>query len=122
MFVFPVRHNSHLPQERSESSVTDSPTRVRVTFAPTSTTTPAVSCPITKGGIRRPVEPSNPCTSLPQMPQARTCTSTSSGPTAGRSSDASSSFLYSVSTSACIVRQAFEPELPPHVSLKRLKY
>ena len=31
------------------------------------------------GGRRRPVLPSMPCTSLPQMPQARTSTSTSPG-------------------------------------------
>ena len=35
------------------------------------------------GGIRRPVRPSRPWTSLPQMPQARTSMSTSSGPIEG---------------------------------------
>ena len=38
------------------------------------------------------------------MPHARTLTSTSSGPTVGRSSDVSSSLRYSVSRSACIVQ------------------
>ena len=35
------------------------------------------------GGMRRPVLPSIPCTSLPQMPQAMTRTSTSAAPTSG---------------------------------------
>ena len=63
-----------------ESNVTRSPTRQSRTPAPVWAISPAASCPITRGGMRRPVEPSNPCTSLPQMPQARTRTSTSSGP------------------------------------------
>ena len=41
-----------------ESKVTRSPTLKPHTFEPTAATTPAASCPITIGGIRRPVEPS----------------------------------------------------------------
>ena len=44
---------------------------------------PEASCPMTMGGRRRPVLPSIPWTSLPQMPHAWTFTSTSFGPTVG---------------------------------------
>ena len=68
---------------RSRRSNRTSPARrrrSRAPSAPTASMTPAASCPITSGGIRRPVEPSYPWTSLPQMPHAPTRTSTSSAP------------------------------------------
>ena len=109
-------------EQRIERHMVARPRRC-VTFAPTSATTPADSCPITSGGIRRPVEPSYPCTSLPQMPQARTLTSTSSGPTVGRSSDVSSSLRYSVSSSACISYVRLSSlTARGRVSLERLTY
>src|SRR5271157_1334851 len=85
-----------------ESKVTRSPTRRSVTAGPVSATSPAASCPITSGGIRRPVLPSKPCTSLPQMPQARTLTRTSSGPREGSGIDVNSRRMYSVNRSAFI--------------------
>src|SRR4051794_21471925 len=63
---------------------------------------PAASCPITIGGTRRPLDPSYPCTSLPQIPQAATRTSTSFGPSSGRGTSASVNFRYSLRTSDCI--------------------
>src|SRR5580700_8694163 len=85
-----------------ESKVTRSPGRRSRTSAPAAATSPAASWPITSGGMRRPVEPSNPCTSLPQMPQARTRISTSPGPISGSGIGANSSFMYSVNSSAFI--------------------
>ena len=67
----------------------------RRTSAPMAATVPAASWPITIGGMRRPDEPSYPCTSLPQMPQASTRTSTSSGPIKGAGRSAISRWLYS---------------------------
>ena len=86
-----------------------------VTLAPASTTSPAASCPITSGGIRRPVFPSSPWTSLPQIPQARTRTSTSSGPIAGTGISTISSCMYCVSKSAFIAT-----ELSSHVRNREL--
>src|ERR1019366_2001868 len=57
-------------------------------------------CPITIGGSRRPVLPSNPCTSLPQMPHARMRISNSSSADRGTSISTTSSFLYSERISA----------------------
>ncbi len=67
------------------------------------TIVPAASWPMMIGGWRRPVLPSMPCTSLPQIPQAATRTSTSSGPISGTGQSCSSRQLYRVSTRACIV-------------------
>src|SRR3954471_10603248 len=94
-FTSPHRHGSHLPHEIVESNVTRSPAFKRRTADPTSAIVPAASCPITIGGTRRPLEPSYPCTSLPQIPQAATRTSTSVGPSSGRGTSASLNFRYS---------------------------
>src|SRR6266852_1972260 len=77
-----------------ESKVTRSPSANPVTPAPTAAILPAASCPITIGGIRRPDDPSYPCTSLPQIPQAPTRISTSPAPAAGVGTSAISSDLY----------------------------
>ena len=61
---------------------------------------PEASCPMTMGGRRRPVLPSIPWTSLPQMPQAWTFTSTSFGPTVGSGMSVTWNCLYSVRTRA----------------------
>ena len=83
--------------------MTRSPRLRSGTLAPARSTTPAASCPITSGGIRRPVDPSRPWTSLPQIPQARTRISTSSGPISGSSIWTISNFMYSVRRSASIL-------------------
>src|SRR5580658_417140 len=85
-----------------ESKVTRSPGCRSPALAPVAATSPAASWPITNGGMRRPVDPSSPCTSLPQMPHARTRISTSSGPISGSGIGAISSFMYSVSSRAFI--------------------
>ena len=45
MWGRPVRHWSHVPQETAGSMTTASPGLTRVTARPTSSTTPAHSCP-----------------------------------------------------------------------------
>ena len=67
-----------------ESNVTRSPAAQPTTAGPASAMTPAASWPMMSGGCLRPVLPSRPCTSLPQMPQASTFTRTSSGASSGR--------------------------------------
>src|ERR1700753_901771 len=52
------------------------------------------------GGIRRPVLPSKPCTSLPQMPQALMRISNSSSAGCGTGRSCNSRCLYSERTSA----------------------
>src|SRR3972149_8394551 len=52
------------------------------------------------GGMRRPVEPSNPWTSLPQMPQAITFIATSPSPTHGVGTSLYARLLYCSSTKA----------------------
>src|SRR6266852_4796943 len=54
---------------------------------------------MTKGGILRPVDPSMPCTSLPQIPHAPTRISTSPGPISGCGRSATSSSMYCFSKS-----------------------
>src|SRR5580658_7299446 len=56
--------------------------------------------------MRRPVEPSIPCTSLPQMPQASTRTRTSPGPVVGSGISTISSWLYADSSNDFIIHQA----------------
>src|SRR5262249_28745268 len=74
------------------------------------------------GGRRRPVLPSIPWTSLPQMPQAFTATRTSSGPGSGAGTSSKENCLYSLSNNAFIwlrVRgytepaQSYEKDLEP---------
>jgi hypothetical protein len=65
------------------------------------------------GGILRPVLPSIPCTSLPQMPQARTRTSTSFAPVSGTGISVISSFMYCSSTIAFIVPFSVHHVAPP---------
>jgi hypothetical protein len=60
---------------------------------------PEASCPITSGGMRRPDDPSNPWTSLPQIPHASTRTRTSCSPGSGLGRSAMASFPYSSSNS-----------------------
>ncbi len=121
--VVPARDAHHLPviaevdlpraavarSPRSRPSSQTSRDRRRRTGgrrAPTSATVPAASCPITSGGIRRPDEPSYPCTSLPQMPQAAMLISNSPGPGTGRGiSVVTSSLLYSESRRAFIAEK-----------------
>ena len=67
-----------------ESNVTRSPGAQAFTAGPASATIPAASCPMISGGCLRPVLPSRPCTSLPQIPQASTLTRTSSAAISGR--------------------------------------
>ena len=67
------------------------------------------------GGIRRPLDPSNPCTSLPQIPHESTRTRTSPGPTSGMGMSLISSRLYSVSTIdfiACLRSLRGHPPVP----------
>src|SRR5258705_10816007 len=54
------------------------------------------------GGLRRPVLPSIPWTSLPQMPQAFTDPSTSSGPASGAGTSSNENCLYALSNNAFI--------------------
>ena len=75
--ISPRRQCQQSPQNSVESKVTRVPTGHPCTSSPTAAITPAASCPMMRGGIRRPVLPSRPWRSLPQMPQALTCTSTS---------------------------------------------
>src|SRR5258708_26307556 len=80
-----------------------SPSKIFFTSAPSDATTPAASCPMPMGGMRRPEEPSYPCTSLPQIPHAATRIRTSSGPGRGTGRSAISSERYLVSRRAFIV-------------------
>src|SRR5256885_1483570 len=64
------------------------------------------------GGRRRPVLPSIPWTSLPQMPQALTRMRTSRGPTVGSGKFWTSNSLYAVRTSAFIVLSLFPRRVP----------
>src|SRR5215468_2461074 len=64
---------------------------------------PEASWPMIIGGRRRPVLPSIPCTSLPQIPHAFTATSTSCGCTSGSGTSSKLNFLYSFRTSAFMV-------------------
>ncbi len=59
--------------------VTRSPSFQAPTPSPSPAITPAHSCPMVMGGIRRPELPSKPCMSLPQIPQASISTRTSPG-------------------------------------------
>src|ERR1051326_9558123 len=86
-----------------ESNVTGSPGAQPVTPPPSPAITPAASCPIMIGGRRRPVLPSRPCTSLPQIPHALTATSTSSAAGDGAGTSSSTSLLYSLRTKAFMV-------------------
>ena len=52
------------------------------------------------GGTRRPLLPSKPWISLPQIPQAWTRISASSSPTSGSGMSVTLSFLYSSSNKA----------------------
>src|SRR5687768_12293459 len=98
----PPRQKPHAPQETVESSATRSPDEKPWTPGPTRSMTPAASCPITSGGIRRPVDPSYPWMSLPHTPHARTRTSTSSSPISGVGISTTDSFRYSDIRSALI--------------------
>jgi hypothetical protein len=53
-----------------------------------------------RGGTRRPLEPSKPWMSLPQMPHALICTNTSCSPTSGSGMSVMLSLLYSSNSSA----------------------
>src|SRR4051812_26458178 len=67
-----------------------------LTELPTCEMTPLASWPMMIGGRRRPVLPSMPWTSLPQMPQAFTEIRTSSGVGAGAGTSSQENFLYSL--------------------------
>src|SRR5579862_2492679 len=99
-FTSPRWQYQHSPQDTVESNVTRSPFFQSATAEPTSAITPAASCPIMIGGMRRPELPSIPCTSLPQMPHARTRTSTSSGLGAGTGKSSIANWQYSLRTKA----------------------
>jgi len=86
-----------------ESNVTRSPIAQPVTSGPHAEITPAASCPIIIGGRRRPVEPSIPCTSLPQIPHALTPIKTSSAPQTGESTSRCTNDPYSSRTKAFII-------------------
>ena len=80
----PRRQPAQVPHEGAHESTTSSPGRTRVTAEPTSSTTPAPSCPSTIGVGRR----NSPFTwwrSVPQMPTAAMRTTTSSGRGSSRS-------------------------------------
>src|SRR6202166_2649758 len=77
-----------------ESNVTRSSSASPATPAPTAAIRPAASWPITIGGIRRPDDPSYPCTSLPQIPQAPTRINTSPVPAVGTGTSAISNCRY----------------------------
>jgi len=90
MFVSPALQLTHSPQKLIGCTTTPSPVRNFSTPAPSAATSPENSWPMVIGGMRRPVLPSQPCTSLPQMPQPRTLTSTSPAPGTGASTSRSS--------------------------------
>ena len=56
-FMRPWRHAGHWLQYTVESKVIRSPAARSRTFRPTASTTPAASCPMMMGGMRRPVDP-----------------------------------------------------------------
>ena len=70
------------------------------TAAPVSTMTPEASWPMMTGGTRRPVLPSMPWTSEPQIPQAITFMSTSAGPISGSGTSVNVNRLYFSKTRA----------------------
>src|ERR1700734_3782261 len=90
----PRRQLGHSPQKTVESKVTRSPILNVETEEPRAAMTPAASWPMTRGGMRRPVLPSKPWTSLPQMPQAATWMRTSSGEGSGFGVSVISRWLY----------------------------
>src|SRR5690348_4466538 len=83
MFGCPCRQRSQIPHARIERRTTRSPPSNRRVSGPTSTTSPVASWPMTTPTRRRPVAPTNPWTSEPQIPDARTATTTSPGPATG---------------------------------------
>jgi hypothetical protein len=75
----PRSHSAHVPQLASVDRATWSPAATCVTPAPTSSTTPAPSCPSTTGAGKG-IVPSITDRSLWHSPAADTATSTSPGP------------------------------------------
>src|SRR5829696_6316731 len=89
-FARPIRHRRHVPSDDSGFTATTRPTRPSSTLSPVSTTVPANSWPITRGGARLPILPRYPSTSEPQIPAAsgRTISTPSSNAGSGTSSTA----------------------------------
>src|SRR2546422_533978 len=86
MWALPVRHCRQCPHTMCPSAVTSWPALSSPTPSPTATTSPANSCPMTSGGLRRPwaqASHSAMCRSVPHTPAWRTAMSTSPGPAAG---------------------------------------
>src|SRR5437667_435062 len=86
MWALPVRHCRQCPHTMCPSAVTSWPVLSSPTPSPTATISPANSCPMTRGGLRRPcaqASHSAMCRSVPHTPAWRTAMSTSPGPAAG---------------------------------------
>ncbi len=96
-----------LPQAMLKGSTTRSPFLICFTAAPTSTTTPMFSWPITIPGFAS-VRPSSMCRSLPQIPLEVIRITASVGlSTRAFSTSSTFTFLPSCNTTACMVLSAF---------------
>ena len=82
----PLWHSKQVPQPQTKGEVTRSPSRQRVTRAPTAVTVPASSWPGTCGRWMSGSCPCQPCQSLRQRPVASTFTTTPPGAGDGSSS------------------------------------
>src|SRR5438445_4991341 len=86
MWALPVRHCRQCPHTMCPSAVTNWPALSSPTASHTATISPANSCPMTSGGLRRPcaqASHSAMCRSVPHTPAWRTAMSTSPGPADG---------------------------------------
>ena len=81
--ALPPRHHSQRPHPHTKGTVTRSPTSHRVTPGPTSTTSPASSCPGTCGKAMSSW-PAHACQSLRHIPVATTRTTTPPAGAEGR--------------------------------------
>src|SRR5437870_5065852 len=79
----PRRHWKHDPSGMAAMTCTRSPTRHASTPVPTSTTSPATSCPMTRGRVMLACPWWKILTSVPHVPQARTRMTRSPGPASG---------------------------------------
>ena len=94
-----MRQYRHSWQCREGSTATWSPTASSVTSEPRATTSPANSWPGTIGSDGAN-SPSRMCRSVPQMPHAATCTTTSRGPGVGSGTVVTSTSPGAVMTAA----------------------
>src|SRR6266568_1883247 len=114
---WPSPQKKQVLQGTEVSMATASPGLTWLTLSPTALTTPATSCPSTRGGGYSPMLPSSRCRSVAHTPQLTTSTSTSRGPSGGkgRSSSRRSPVPYHTAESELFGKAdtTIRPNLPP---------